>query len=177
MSKQLKNTVSRNNSFDELFLVLVEETAAYDYLAEIIADKQKAIVNNDLEKIETLTCTEQLIVNKANALTVTRYEMLLRIFNTNKITDTAVTLSNLFIFFGKEINSSWIEIERRLTGVIKKIQRVNAENQKLLKASIHYVREMIELFYPVDNNDSKMYTSNGHEEKKTKTRNLLDCNI
>jgi len=175
MSKQ---KISNDNPLiEQLYQVLLEEVAACDYLAETLAEKQEAIVKNDLHKINTLTGTEQLIVNKTNLLVQTRKEMIGDIFQKEGILTIPYTLSEFIDHLQDLSMFSWKRIQTRLENTITKINRLNEENITLLNASVSFVRDMIQLFYPQDENNSGVYTKEGLEMDKVGSKNIVDCNI
>ena len=63
---------SSNQTGDQLYQLLMEEASAYDYLLEILLEKQSAMVKNDLPIIENLTGVEQVLVQRANDFTKAR---------------------------------------------------------------------------------------------------------
>lgn len=168
---------AKQQGFEKLFSIIMEEISAYDYLAETLADKQKAIVNNHLDRIESLSGTEQLIIKKANGLTATRLDILRQIFIDNKKDNLPVTMSNFIKYFDGAANSPWAKINLRLQTAIMRIQRLNAENRELLRASISYVHQMIQLLYPVDAHAANVYNRDGVANQRMTAKSLLDCNV
>ena len=172
----LMEHLSNEESKQQLYRILLEELSAYDYLAETVAEKQKAIVANDLEKIEQLSGVEQLVVNKANRLTTERYRALKQFMRAKNVMGVPVRLSAMIKMLNHTERSIWQRLEKRLYEDVEKIKRLNAQNMQLLDTSLRYVKGMIELFVPKDEHRASLYDNRGQDNAKVAARNMLDCN-
>ncbi len=168
--------VSNEESKQQLYQILLEELSAYDYLAETVAEKQKAIVSNDLEKIEQLSGIEQLVVNKANRLTTERYRALKQLMRSMNMMGVPVRLSGVIQRLNTKERDIWQRLEQRLYDDVEKIKYINAQNMHLLDTSLRYVKGMIELFVPKDEHRASLYDNQGQDNAKVSARNMLDCN-
>ena len=172
----LFETTAPDDSKQQLYQILLEELSAYDYLAETVAEKQKAIVSNDLEKIEQLSGIEQLVVNKANRLTTERYRALKQFMRSMNLRGVQVRLSGAIKLMNGKERELWQRLEKRLYDDVEKIKRINAQNMQLLDTSLRYVKGMIELFVPKDEHRASLYDNQGQDSAKVAARNMLDCN-
>lgn len=160
----------------QLFQALIEELSAYEYLSEIMAEKKQAIIGNDLEKIEHLSGTEQLLVTKANRLTATRFELMQKCSRQNNLKKGPVSLSRLIEISEQKERASWEKIDRRLGRTVEHIQRINLENKRLLETSMKYVQGMMNLFVPREENMRGLYGREGTGNAQMNAKNFLDCN-
>ncbi len=161
---------------EALFHLLMEELSAYNYLAETITAKQQAILHNNLEQVEHLTGVEQLIVNKTSQLIQNRSNMMKEMVRGLGQEGMPLTLSGIIERLQGGEKERWQKIVRRLTAAVEKIQTLNLQNMRLLDTSLKYVRGMIDMFAPADENMTNLYTSSGHNSGKKMVKNLLDCN-
>jgi len=171
------NSIRTNPELEQLYGILMEEISAYDYLAEVLREKQQAIVNNQLDRIESLTGTEQLVIKKTNTLTAARFGLLKRIFMSRGIDNLPVTMQNFIQRFSTEVDAPWERLNRRLIATVERIQRVNAENRELLRASISFVHQMIQLLYPVDGTAVNIYNRDGLTSQAAMSKSMVNCNI
>jgi flagellar biosynthesis/type III secretory pathway chaperone len=171
------NSVRINPEFEQLYAILMEEISAYDYLAEALKEKQQAIVNNQLDKIESLTGTEQLIIKKTNVLTAARFGLLQGIFLNHGLNTFPVTMQNFILRIAGEDEAPWERLNRRLNSIVERIQRINAENRELLRASISFVHQMIQLLYPVDSQTVNLYNRYGMTSQAAVAKSMVNCNI
>ncbi len=161
---------------DRLYQVLLEEVSAYDYLNEILRDKQRAIVQNDLKKIEHLNGIEQMLITKASHLTQFRSNLLTEYFLQKNVSEDESTLGNFIGELPQDERTSWDRLNKRLNKISHQIQRTNRENVRLIDASLSHIRSLITMFLPRDENGKHIYTEAGNEDHSIGTKNLLDCN-
>jgi len=168
--------MNKDNVFDKLFQVFVEEIAAYNYLVETMELKQKALVKNDIKGIQLHTSTEQMVINKANALADLRRQLMQEVLAQEGHKNAQADLIDFFQRFRLDSQPQWLRLYKRLTGAAEKIRRLNFENSELIEASMYFVQNMIRLFYPKDEAAAQIYTRTGAEQDSLKT-NLLDYNV
>lgn len=171
------NWETDNPLHDRLFQILLEEVSACDYLAETLAGKQEAIINNDLNTMNTLTGTEQLIINKANVLIRARQEIIAEIYAGQGITNGVFTLSDFIGHLDENERSSWKRLQTRLENTVTRINRLNAENVALLNAALSYNRDLIKLFYPRNDHADGVYDQKGINNNNGFSKNIVDCNV
>ncbi len=162
---------------DELYQILWEEVSAYDYLAETLEQKQKAIVDNEVETIETLTGTEQMVIRKANRLNHRRQDLIRNMFNQNALPGQPVSLSDFIRRFGAQADYGWKALENRLNDALERIVRKNAENKRLIALSLSMLKERIGIIYPVDDNAIDTYNKQGVKGGNARAKSLVNCNI
>ncbi len=171
-----KSNFEKESPKDRLFQILLEEVSAYDYLSEILRDKQRAIVKNDLKKIEHLNGVEQMLITKASHLTQFRSNLLTEYFLQKNVGEDESTLGNFIGELPQDERASWDRLNKRLNKISHRIQRTNRENVRLIDASLSHIRSLITMFLPRDENGKHIYTEAGNEDHSIGTKNLLDCN-
>ncbi len=161
---------------EELFHILMEELSAYNYLVETVEAKQQAIIHNNLEQVEHLSGVEQLIVNKVNQLIRNRHSAMKKVMHALGVEGMPLTLSGVINRLQGRERERWQRIENHIASAVEKIQKLNLQNMRLLDTSLKYVRGMIDMFVPVDEDMSSIYTKQGQNSGRKMAKNLLDCN-
>ncbi|MEJ2053037.1 MAG: flagellar protein FlgN [Calditrichaceae bacterium] len=165
-----------NPLYELLMHLLLEEISTCDYLVETLTEKQEAIVQNDLQKMNSLTGTEQIIINKTNALVSKRKELLADIYHKEGLIDMPVTMSKLIEQFEDKEKLEWTKLQKRLENSVLRIKRLNKENVTLLDTAITFVRDMIHILYN-PNQETVLYKKDGSGMDKLGSRPIMDCNI
>ncbi len=169
------NSLKKKNKrlLDEIFSTLNEEVILYEDLAETAHKKQKSILENNVQSLAELTSMEQSCIRKGNRLTSKRLDMTCDIENGQK--KRIMSLSS-FLGINNLLNDDdWSFKVKRLNLALTKIKQLNLENSTLLNTSISFVQDLIRLYYPKNDPDSKIYTRDGKTETQKST--VLDCGV
>ena len=143
---------------DELFRHLMQEASCYENLQEAARKKQGAIVEGDLKQLKMATDMEQSLVQRGNRLTAERYLLLKEVL---KDYSDEITLNAFINRCVKNNRNDWLFIKKRIENAAGIIHRLNRENAMLLHTSIHFVQDLVQLFYPKDELKSGMYAADG----------------
>jgi len=158
---------------NEIFSVLTEEVILYEGLADTAFQKQKAILENDVQSLAKFTSMEQKFVRKGNSLTSKRLDLTSETEKGSK--RKIMSLASFFAINNLHTQNVWSDKDGRLNSALTKIKRLNQENSLLLKTSINFVQDLIKLYYPKNTTDSKIYTRDGKTE--TQKSVVVDCGI
>jgi FlgN protein len=158
---------------NEILLTLTEEIALYEDLAQTARNKQEAILSNDLKSLSKYTGLEHAFVRKGNNLTSKRLGMTSDSVNGPK--KKILSLASFMALNNLEKNKDWVHKETQLTGVLNNIKRINNENSLLLKTSVRFIQGLINLYYPKNETESKIYTRDGKTE--TQKKSVVDCGV
>ena len=165
-----------NQTGDQLYQLLMEEASAYDYLLEILLEKQSAMVKNDLPIIENLTGVEQVLVQRANDFTKARTTLMQDYFNKIDGAPKVLSLNAMIRTLDKKDREPWERLNLRLQKTAAEIKLRNAENLRLIETSLNYVRGEIDMFLPREELSSDLYSQSGDGNQNFSAKNLLDCN-
>ncbi|NOG43869.1 MAG: hypothetical protein HND50_01455 [Calditrichaeota bacterium] len=169
------NNLQKKNQqlLDEIHSILTEEVVLYESLADTAYQKQKAILENNVQSLAKFTGLEQTFIRKGNALTSKRLEM-----TSERGKNHKKKIMSLASFIGLNNllkNEEWVGMENRLNKALTKVKRLNQENSILLKTSINFVQDLIRLYYPKNESESKIYTRDGKTEAQKKA--VVDCGV
>lgn len=177
MSSELNQKQKERSLKDQVHRILLEEVLAYDYLSETVTEKKDAIVANDFEKVMHLSGVEQVIVNKANGLAKSRDTALRSYLQMKGKSDQPVSMTTFLDVIEPEEKQDWTKLNQRLMTSVKKVQRMNNNNRRLIKVALNYIHGMINLFYPKESGPGIMYDREGKDTLNVATKNLLNCNV
>jgi len=167
-----KIAIKNRELLDDIFRTLVEEVNLYEGLAEAANKKQTAIVENDVVSITKYTGLEQSYVRKGNMLTSKRLD------DTSETDENGQKKLNSLTSFMLNNNlqeeQEWAGLENRLGNSLTRIKRINIENSMLLKSSLSFVQDMIQLIYPKKKTE-EIYTREGKTTSHKST--IVDCGV
>ena len=166
-----------NALYNRLKHIVLEEISACGYLAETLKEKQDAIVHNDLHRMNNLTGTEQILINKTNALVSKRKEILADIYHKEGLVHETISLTHLIEYFEDDEKLNWLKMQKRLENTVLRIKRLNKENVTLLDTAITFVRDMIHILYNPDEELTSVYKKDGSGMDGLGSKNIVDCNI
>ncbi len=161
---------------DKLYMVLIEEIHAYQYLADTVKEKQKVIIKNQLDELENLTGIERLLVKKVEILLKTREEYL-RKAALERSPKPIVRLRDFIGLLDKNEQPRWKSLEERIYRTVEKIRRINLENQQLIRSSLNFINGLVEMLYPQEEGAQSLYTAHGQTNTKAAIKSLVNVNI
>lgn len=127
---------------EELISTLSQETDFYNTLLPIAEEKTKAIVANDLERLQEITEREQEAVGRVNALERKRTEVINNMGIVLGRKPQELTLTELIRVTEKQPKdrAALSELKEKLGDAVKKLEELNERNRVLIQHSL----EMIE---------------------------------
>lgn len=161
---------------DKLYMVLIEEIHAYQYLADTVKEKQKVIIKNQIEELENLTGIERLLVKKVEVLLKTREEYL-RKAALERSAKPSVRLRDFIGLLDENEQPRWKSLEERIHRTVEKIRRINLENQQLIRSSLNFINGLVEMLYPQEEGARNLYTAHGEANTKAAVKSLVNVNI
>lgn len=127
---------------EELISTLSQEKDLYVALLPIAEEKTKAIVANDLERLQEITDREQEAVGRVNALERKRNEVINNMGIVLGRKPQELTLTELIRVTEKQPKdrAALSELKEKLGDAVKKLEELNERNRVLIQHSL----EMIE---------------------------------
>ncbi len=171
------NGDSNKLNLNNLYQLLIQESALLDTLIVLMENKQKSIVKGNVEDLKEYTAKEQLIVRQANAFSDTRQYLVQKILNNSNNKDRVISLSNFIELTNRSSDKQWSGIRNKLDSAVQKVRKINFENNELLQTSIAFVKEMVRVFLPIDKNLAGTYSKDGKLPESNKRQEVLNCQI
>lgn len=160
------------NEFRKLFQKEYEE---YSLLYEIVKNKQKAIIRNDIQQLTEILSEEQAIIGKIEEMEGTRQEIL------NKLAKEKKRESRKPISFTELMElmpTERIELEHlkdKFLQLLDKLQEINKENRELIEHSLKITESSLE-FIREATGRSNLY-NNRKDDKTVQTDHIIDKRI
>ena len=126
---------------EELMETLTKEEKLYSELIPIEEEKTRAIVSNDLEKMQSITDTEREMVDKTTALEAKREEIAVNIATVLGKNPKTITLEEIEDSLQKqpEDRKKLQLIHDKLRKTVDRLRSVNDQNKELLQESMDMV--------------------------------------
>lgn len=155
---------------------LIEQTNQYKILLEKAREKQQAIIQNNLEAIESLNKEEEKLIKDISTLESQRIS---HIENNSEIYGDdalSLTLEELKSRFPEGVQVLIEKETKELMQVLGELRDTNSENADLLKQALRFVNVTINTITGAD--ESNNYSKDKKREgAQSKARNLLDRKI
>ncbi len=132
---------------ENLIVGLNEEYAIYEKLLTVSMEKTSAIISNDLDRLKATTDKEQLFVDAITGLEVTRRDTLKNIASVLGKGNSPIKVSEIITFLEgqDEFQTPLIEINEKLSSLVKKLRDVNDHNKNLITESLSMIEYNINL--------------------------------
>ena len=126
---------------EELMATLVEEEKFYAELIPIEEDKTRAIVENDLDRMQAITDSEREMVDRTTALEAKREEVTTNIATVLGRDPKTITLEDIEDTLKKqpEDRKKLQAIHDKLRKTVHRLRDVNEQNKELLQESMDMV--------------------------------------
>lgn len=155
---------------------LIEQTNQYKILLEKAREKQQAIIQNNLEAIESLNKEEEKLIKDISALEsqrISNIENNPEIYGDDAL---SLTLEELKSRFPEGVQALIEKETKELMQVLGELRDTNSENADLLKQALRFVNVTINTITGAD--ESNNYSKDKKREgAQSKARNLLDRKI
>lgn len=123
---------------EDLINVLKAETVLYDELLPIAETKTRVIVENNLERLENITATEQEIVDQVTALESRRMKIIENIGTVLSRDPKTLKVKDIIQFLERQPKEQkeLSILHDHLKDVVHKLMEVNSRNRTLLVQSL-----------------------------------------
>ena len=155
---------------------LIEQTNQYKILLGKAREKQQAIIQNNLEAIESLNKEEEKLIKDISTLEsqrISHIENNPEIYGDDAL---SLTLEELKSRFPEGVQALIEKETKELMQVLGELRDTNSENADLLKQALRFVNVTINTITGAD--ESNNYSKDKKREgAQSKARNLLDRKI
>ena len=121
--------------------LLEKETDIYGSYLELALRKKKALIDNDIDRLDQITGEEKALSTKILALEAARTEYL-----REEGFQGSITLNELLPKLSPEDRTQVEKISENLREVLTNCKKFNDNNVALLKQSSNYINHMIKVF-------------------------------
>jgi len=147
---------------NELINTLEKQKEVYLKLLDTAFEKKQIIIKNNIEELQLITDKENTLIGKALKLDKERmqyFEDIAFVLNKDK---NKMTLSYLVeIMKGQSEYEELLNIKNELFDILKKLKKINDQNQDLIDYSLEYVEYSVNLLRSVIT--PSYYDSRGQE--------------
>ncbi|MDD9899340.1 MAG: flagellar protein FlgN [Candidatus Melainabacteria bacterium] len=146
---------------DYLLDILDKETEVYSNYLDLAVQKKKALVENDIDKLEQITDQEKNLSTKVLALEAARVEFL-----REQGFPPSIQLSELLPELDSKQRDQVKDKAEGLKKVLTECKKFTETNMALMKQSSNYINHMIKIFTStINGNKPAVYTAKGEENK------------
>lgn len=132
---------------ENLIIGLNQEYAVYERLLEVALEKTSAIISNNLDRLKDTTDNEQILVDKITSLERTRRATLSEIAGVLGKRGADIKISEIIEFLQgqPDFHDPLLEINEKLSKLVKKLRDVNDHNQNLINDALSMIEYNINL--------------------------------
>jgi len=157
---------------EELIATLRMEQEAYQGLLPVVEKKTRAIIDNDLKRVQEITELEQEAIGKVSALETKRAGIMnnIGIVLNKKVSD--LTLPNLIRLLDRqpEEQKALAELHKNLTELLKRLSEINGHNKNLIEQSLEMISYNMNLLQSTRIVPGNNYTRNAGQWDMTASR-------
>ena len=144
-----------------LIRILSQEIVIYTKLLTVLEEKQQAIVNGEVEKLQKATEDEQATLSDARNTEKERKQTLSSLAGTSNNLKDVESLRQLISAVEYKYHQRLNEIRESLENILEKVALKNEQNKFLLNHSIQFVQTMIKDLLSSRESMNDLYASNG----------------
>lgn len=171
MTEQMTPTIGNGDIFTELKQMLFEEITLNEKLRDVLKQKQRAIIENNLEELRHCIEEEQLLIQA----TKDKAELLEEYIRNAASSSAKPSLKEIIKNAPENLKSPLERGRQRLITSLEEISQLNRENRFLLNFSLEHIKGVIHLLLKSEDENAKLYNYRGQiflTEKNHKTLNV-----
>jgi hypothetical protein len=161
----------------KLFSNLLDLKEEYEKLRSTVQEKQTAIIDRDLDKIQDFTRQEQVLSAQLRELGARQRELWLEICGCDDEELENMELDELLENMEEQTRQRYVQKRTELKFVLRDIQRINSENMELLKNRLSDLDSLFNTVFEelgADEGDGTYDKRLNDTNKKQKTSVLID---
>jgi flagellar biosynthesis/type III secretory pathway chaperone len=163
---------------EDLIAIIQREIDAFDELLDTLREKQRAIVEGEVGRLNSSVRNETRVTSETRQLEAERIERskeLARELNLVGRAGVSPKLSEIIEVVEEKYAERLSEQRELLRSLIHKVQYVNKSNQFLLDYSIKFVEQNIELLLGAAEKGKTVYAKDGKVAHASKKKYLDRC--
>ncbi|MCZ6819463.1 MAG: flagellar protein FlgN [Calditrichaeota bacterium] len=152
---------------EELTAIIAREIEAFDKLLKTLHDKQRAIVEGEIDRLNSSVEEEGELASETKALEVERIDRSRRLAKELSMENLNPKLSEIIERVEKKYAQRLRGQRDLLKSLIGKVQILNQNNQFLLNYSLNYIEKSMEILL-TGNKQANIYRKDGKVEKEVR---------
>lgn len=162
-------------TFSELQMNLEKLEELYRQLLDLSKQKQRQLVESNLDEIERLTKEEEVLVYRASRIEKERYELTERLYAHYGLQGEN-NLPGLIEIAPPEVQKPLEEVKERLETLIAEMDKTNQENISLIKQSLRFINFTVDILSKAG--DPAIYGSGNEKAQKAESvSRILDQKV
>lgn len=155
-----------------LMKVLENEVGIYTDLLHIVEKTQQALTKNNLEELNKMLDSQQLLIVKAAKLEEIRRQQQEQVAKFLAMPLEELTLSKIIEKAPEAYRQGLADLQQTLLDLVDKINSTNRHNEELIKDSLKYIDYTMELITGATDN-AKTYDNKPGTEKKNQQKSRI----
>lgn len=149
-----------STSLQALEAVLRNETELHASLLEAAEAKRNAIIDGDIDAMETVLKAEEQLIGLVEEAEVIRQDLVRSLQEELQIEQEPVKMSMILACIG-EAGATLAKVHEELRAVLDKLRYRSRQNAELLKASMEHVNAFLHLVAQASANNASLYNKKG----------------
>jgi len=156
-----------NEIIEELIAVIAKEIEAFEELLKTLREKQRAIVEGEVQKLNNSVENEVRLARETKHLEVERIEQSQRIAEKLALENITPKLSEIIENVEHSYAQRLTEQRQLLRDRVSEIQILNKKNQYLLNYSLSFIEQTMDMLF-AGNESKNIYKKDGKLKKEVK---------
>ncbi len=157
---------------EELIEIIASEIEAFNSLLKTLHEKQRAIVEGEIDKLNASVESETELASQTKSLEAERMDRSRKLARQLDMENLNPRLSEIIDKVEKRYAQRLQEQRDLLRNLIERIQIMNKNNQFLLNHSLKFIEKSMELLLSPD--ATNVYKKDGKMNKAVQRKNVLD---
>ncbi len=163
------------NVAEQLVMALNKDCEIYEEIYEIAEQKQKVIIDGDIQKLDDITKREQTLIASIMKLEEIRDTLVSQIAKEYQLKKID-TLDDIMKYIPLKYQAPVKDVRRKLSDVMKNVKRLNTENGSLIEQSLDIIEFNMNLMTSLDNKESS-YSGKANINYDGGSRNMFDVKV
>ncbi|MCK5684162.1 flagellar export chaperone FlgN [bacterium] len=164
-------------NYNQLISMLIIEKEKYTLLMSILQDKQTAIIENNLEKLQDSMILEQDQYQEIAEMATKRDTLSHDIAATLNIRDRRITLTKIIARTPKKYAETLNNLKIDLKKIFKDIEYLNRESARLLEFAIFNIHDLVGRIMGFSDKKAPVYNLIGKVETVQHQSNIFNMKI
>ena len=161
---------------DDLVAMIGKQLSNYADLKELILEKRKTILANDLKELAAVTLRIEALIASNNNLEIGRMDLVRKMAGQLGLTEAKPTLARIAECFDGPDRERLLDLRRRAAGAVADIQRQNRINAELLRYNAELLDSVLRSLVETESSEPT-YGSTGKTRKRSASVSLLDRQV
>ena len=161
---------------EELIAIISSEIDAFNDLLETLHEKQRAIVEGEISRLNKHVQTETRIANQTRSLEAERIERSKELAEELRIESLNPKLSEIIEKVEEKYAQRLSEQRDLLRSLVQKVRNLNESNQFLLNYSLKFIEKNMEMLFG-ESPSPNIYKKDGKLQKEAAKSKIVDHSV